>query len=172
MESVRRMVWRHPGRFRTRLDGMHRDHPEIRIAISEYGAGASIYHQQDSLVKSVPNSWWHPENWQTYYHIENWKAISARPYIWGSFVWNMFDFGAAHRTEGDRPGINDKGLVTFDRKVRKDAFYFYKANWNKEEPVLYLAGKRNTVRSRRLQTITAFTNQPGAELFVNGKSYG
>ena len=154
------------------LDGMHRDHPEIRIAISEYGAGASIYHQQDSLVKSVPNSWWHPENWQTYYHIENWKAISARPYIWGSFVWNMFDFGAAHRTEGDRPGINDKGLVTFDRKVRKDAFYFYKANWNKEEPVLYLAGKRNTVRSRRLQTITAFTNQPGAELFVNGKSYG
>ena len=70
----------------------------------------------------------------------------------------MFDFGAAHRTEGDRPGINDKGLVTFDRKVRKDAFYFYKANWNKEEPVLYLAGKRNTVRSRRLQTITAFTN--------------
>jgi len=76
----------------------------------------------------------------------------------------MFDFGAAHRTEGDRPGINDKGLVTFDRKVRKDAFYFYKANWNKEEPVLYLAGKRNTVRSRRLQTITAFTNQPGAEL--------
>ena len=154
------------------LDGMHRDHPEIRIAISEYGAGASIYHQQDSLVKSVPNSWWHPENWQTYYHIENWKAISSRPYIWGSFVWNMFDFGAAHRTEGDRPGINDKGLVTFDRKVRKDAFYFYKANWNKEEPVLYLAGKRNTVRSRRLQTITAFTNQPGAELFVNGKSYG
>ena len=154
------------------LDGMHRDHPEIRIAISEYGAGASIYHQQDSLVKSVPNSWWHPENWQTYYHIENWKAISSRPYIWGSFVWNMFDFGAAHRTEGDRPGINDKGLVTFDRKVRKDAFYFYKANWNKEEPVLYLAGKRNTVRSRCLQTITAFTNQPGAELFVNGKSYG
>lgn len=154
------------------LDGMHRDHPEIRIAISEYGAGASIYHQQDSLVKSVPNSWWHPENWQTYYHIENWKAISSRPYIWGSFVWNMFDFGAAHRTEGDRPGINDKGLVTFDRKVCKDAFYFYKANWNKEEPVLYLAGKRNTVRSRRLQTITAFTNQPGAELFVNGKSYG
>lgn len=154
------------------LDGMHRDYPEIRIAISEYGAGASIYHQQDSLVKSVPNSWWHPENWQTYYHIENWKAISSRPYIWGSFVWNMFDFGAAHRTEGDRPGINDKGLVTFDRKVRKDAFYFYKANWNKEEPVLYLAGKRNTVRSRCLQTITAFTNQPGAELFVNGKSYG
>ena len=154
------------------LDRMHKDHPKICIAISEYGAGASIYHQQDSLVKTVPTSWWHPENWQTYYHIENWKTISSRPYVWGSFVWNMFDFGAAHRTEGDRPGINDKGLVTFDRKVRKDAFYFYKANWNREEPMLYLTGKRNTVRTQRLQTITAFTNQAGAELFVNGKSYG
>lgn len=154
------------------LDRMHKDHPEICIAISEYGAGASIYHQQDSLVKTVPTSWWHPENWQTYYHIENWKTISSRPYVWGSFVWNMFDFGAAHRTEGDRPGINDKGLVTFDRKVRKDAFYFYKANWNREEPMLYLTGKRNTVRTQRLQTITAFTNLSGAELFVNGKSYG
>lgn len=154
------------------LDRMHKDHPEICISISEYGAGASIYHQQDSLVKTVPTSWWHPENWQTYYHIENWKTISSRPYVWGSFVWNMFDFGAAHRTEGDRPGINDKGLVTFDRKVRKDAFYFYKANWNREEPMLYLTGKRNTVRTQRLQTITAFTNLSGAELFVNGKSYG
>lgn len=154
------------------LDRMHKDHPEICIAISEYGAGASIYHQQDSLVKTVPTSWWHPENWQTYYHIENWKTISSRPYVWGSFVWNMFDFGAAHRTEGDRPGINDKGLVTFDRKVRKDAFYFYKANWNREKPMLYLTGKRNTVRTQRLQTIIAFTNQAGAELFVNGKSYG
>ena len=154
------------------LDRMHKDHPEICIAISEYGAGASIYHQQDSLVKTVPTSWWHPENWQTYYHIENWKTISSRPYVWGSFVWNMFDFGAAHRTEGDRPGINDKGLVTFDRKVRKDAFYFYKANWNREKPMLYLTGKRNTVRIQRLQTITAFTNLSGAELFVNGKSYG
>lgn len=154
------------------LDRMHKDHPKICIAISEYGAGASIYHQQDSLVKTVPTSWWHPENWQTYYHIENWKTISSRPYVWGSFVWNMFDFGAAHRTEGDRPGINDKGLVTFDRKVRKDAFYFYKANWNREEPMLYLTGKRNTVRTQHLQTITAFTNLSGAELFVNGKSYG
>lgn len=68
------------------LDRMHKDHPKICIAISEYGAGASIYHQQDSLVKTVPTSWWHPENWQTYYHIENWKTISSRPYVWGSFV--------------------------------------------------------------------------------------
>ncbi|WP_042371420.1 beta-glucuronidase LacZ4 [Bacteroides neonati] len=154
------------------LDEMHKTRPDIRIGISEYGAGASIYHQQDSLTKTVPTAWWHPENWQTYYHIENWKEISSRPFIWGSFVWNMFDFGAAHRTEGDRPGINDKGLVTFDRKVRKDAFYFYKANWNKKEPMIHLSGKRNIIRKKKEQTIQAFTTAAGAELFVNGQSQG
>ena len=112
-----------PATLASWLDKTHQAHPEIKIAISEYGAGASIYHQQDSLVQTSPGSWWHPENWQTEYHIQNWKIISERPYVWGSFVWNMFDFGAAHRTEGDRPGINDKGLVTHDRKVKKDAFY-------------------------------------------------
>lgn len=154
------------------LDATHQAKPELRIGISEYGAGASIYHHQDTLVQTNPGSWWHPENWQTYYHRENWKMIAERPYIWGTFVWNMFDFGAAHRTEGDRPGINDKGLVTFDRKVRKDAYYFYKANWNKEVPMLYLAEKRNLRRSRPLQTIMAFTTVREAELFINGKSCG
>ena len=144
------------------LDKIHQDRPELKIGISEYGAGASILHQQDSLVKPTPVSWWHPENWQTYYHIENWKVISSRPYVWGSFVWNMFDFGAAHRTEGDRPGVNDKGLVTFDRKTNKDAFYFYKANWNKE-PLLYLADKRNNKRNNTTQSFMAFTNQSRSE---------
>ena len=154
------------------LDRTHQSNPELKIGISEYGAGASIYHQQDTLVQTNPGSWWHPENWQTWYHMENWKVMAARPYIWGTFVWNMFDFGAAHRTEGERPGINDKGLVTFDRKVRKDAFYFYKANWNKKEPMLYLAEKRNRHRLRPLQHFIAFTTAREAELFVNGKSCG
>lgn len=154
------------------LDATHRNHPELRIGISEYGAGASIYHQQDTLKQPAPAGYWHPENWQTYYHIENWKIIHERPFVWGSFVWNMFDFGAAHRHEGDRPGINDKGLVTFDRKVRKDAFYFYKANWNPAAPTLHLTGKRNTRRTKAFQDFMVFTNQPQAELFVNGISIG
>ena len=154
------------------LDHTHAAHPELCIAISEYGAGASIYHQQDTIVKSNPASWWHPENWQTEYHIENWKELSSRPFIWGSFVWNMFDFGAAHRREGDRPGINDKGLVTFDRKVKKDAFYFYQANWRDDIPVLYLTGRRCTERTQEIQTFKAFTNYPEAELFINGASAG
>ena len=154
------------------LDSMHKNHPELRIGISEYGAGGSILHQQDELKKPVAASRHHPENWQTHYHIENWKILSSRPFVWGSFVWNMFDFGAAHRREGDRPGINDKGLVTFDRKIRKDAFYFYKANWIKDVPVLHLAGKRHVKRSAPAQTVLAFTNLPEAELFVNGESRG
>lgn len=154
------------------LDHMHTTHPDLRIAISEYGAGASLYHQQDTLVKTVATSFWHPENWQTHYHMANWREISARPFVWGSFIWNLFDFGAAHRHEGDRVGINDKGLVSFDRRTRKDAFYFYKANWNKDEPLLYLAERRTTHRTRPVQTFMAFTNQPEAELFVNGTSCG
>ena len=154
------------------LDHMHTTHPDLRIAISEYGAGASLYHQQDTLVKTAATSFWHPENWQTHYHMANWREISARPFVWGSFIWNLFDFGAAHRHEGDRVGINDKGLVSFDRRTRKDAFYFYKANWNKEVPLLYLAERRCTRRTRPVQTFMAFTNQPEAELFVNGVSCG
>lgn len=151
----------------TWLDATHAKYPELKIGLSEYGAGGSIYHQQDSLKQSVPNSWWHPENWQTEYHIRNWEIISSRPYVWGSFVWNMFDFGAAHRTEGDRPGINDKGLVTHDRKVKKDAFYFYKANWS-SEPVLYIEGRRNSERNRSVTDIKVFSNCKEVTLRING----
>ena len=157
-----------PATLASWLDKTHQAHPEIKIAISEYGAGASIYHQQDSLVQTSPGSWWHPENWQTEYHIQNWKIISERPYVWGSFVWNMFDFGAAHRTEGDRPGINDKGLVTHDRKVKKDAFYFYKANWN-PEPMVYIAGRRSVNRVKPVTEVQMFSNCAEVTLKVNGQ---
>ena len=155
-----------PATLATWLDATHKNHPEIKIAISEYGAGASIYHQQDSLVQTVPGSWWHPENWQTEYHIQNWKIINERPYVWASFVWNMFDFGAAHRTEGDRPGINDKGLVTHDRKIKKDAYYFYRANWN-PEPMIYIAGRRNVNRVKPLVDVQVFSNVEEVILIVN-----
>ena len=158
-----------PSDMRKWLDA---NHPEYKIAISEYGAGASIYHQQDSVKRGIASGWWHPENYQTYYHIGNWKALAERPFVWGSFIWNLFDFGAAHRVEGDRPGINDKGLVTFDRKVKKDAFYFYKANWNTEEPFVYITNRRHRDRSLAVTDIMIFSNQPEVELFVNGKSLG
>jgi len=154
------------------VDGVHRKFPDYKIGISEYGAGASIYHQQEEVKAGDASGWWHPENWQTAYHLGNWQAIAERPFIWGSFIWNMFDFGAAHRTEGDRPGINDKGLVTFDRKVKKDAFYFYKANWNTDEPFVYIANRRNINRTSQVTDIMIFSNLKEIELLVNGKSIG
>jgi beta-galactosidase len=154
-------------------DNVHKDFPQYKTGISEYGAGASIYHQQDdTLIAFDPSGWWHPENIQTFYHIESWKIIAEREYIWGSFLWNMFDFGAAHRTEGDRPGINDKGIVTFDRKVKKDAFYFYKANWNREDSFVYIVNRRHTERTSAKTVITVFSNMPEIELFINGQSLG
>jgi len=153
-------------------DRLHQKFPAYRVGISEYGAGASIYHQQEEVKPGDASGWWHPENWQTAYHIGNWQAIAERPFIWGSFVWNLFDFGAAHRTEGDRPGINDKGLVTFDRKVKKDAFYFYKANWNVKDKFIYIANRRCTNRLNQVTDIMVFSNLPEVELWVNGKSVG
>lgn len=153
-------------------DATHKKYPERCIGISEYGAGGSIYHQQEELKKPVANSYWHPENWQAYFHEEHWKTIDSRPFLWGTFVWNMFDFGAAHRTEGEIAGKNDKGLVTFDRKHKKDAFYFYKANWNTEDPFVYITSRRLTERKAQVQPIKVYSNQPEVELFLNGKSLG
>ncbi|MDR3339989.1 MAG: glycoside hydrolase family 2 protein [Candidatus Symbiothrix sp.] len=153
-------------------DKTHAEFPDTPIGISEYGAGAGIYHQQEELKQPEANSYWHPENWQTYFHEEHWKALDKRSFIWGTFIWNLFDFGAAHRTEGEMKGKNDKGLVTFDRKVRKDAFYFYKANWNTTDPFVYIAERRLTERSKAAQKIKIYANQPEVELFVNGQSLG
>ncbi len=156
----------------TWADNTHKKMPKRPIGISEYGAGGSIFHQQEELKKPVANSYWHPENWQTHFHEEHWKAIDKRPFIWGSFVWNMFDFGAAHRTEGEVKGKNDKGLVTFDRKHKKDAFFFYKANWNKDDHFVYIADRRLTERKQANTTIKAYSNCPEVELILNGQSQG
>lgn len=161
-----------PASIGTWADATHKKYPDRAIGISEYGAGASIYHQQEELKKPVANSYWHPENWQAYYHEEHWKEIAKRPFLWGTFVWNMFDFGAAHRTEGEIAGKNDKGLVTFDRHHKKDAFYLYKANWNTDDPFVYITSRRLTERKAQPQPIKVYSNQPEVELFLNGKSQG
>lgn len=153
-------------------DEMHAQSPNLKIAVSEYGAGASIFHHQDGIAPVNPGGYWHPESWQAICHEENWQAITSRPYIWGSFIWNLFDFASAHRTEGDRNGRNDKGLVTFDRKTRKDAWWFYKATWNKSEPVLYIADRRFLNRTNSTTLVKAYSNLEQVELFVNGVSLG
>ncbi len=152
---------------------LFKGYPTLRSGISEYGAGGSIYQWSDSLHRPEAAGAWHPEQWQTWFHECYWSEISkARPNYWGTFVWTMFDYGAAHRTDGARPGVADFGLVTFDRRVCKDAFYFYKANWNRTEPFVHLVDARHEVRSSTKQTLRVFSNQSDVELFVNGRSLG
>lgn len=150
------------------LDKEHSAHPERKIGMSEYGAGGSVEQQSYALVKPEPWGHWHPENWQTNYHIESYRQLARRNYLWCNLIWCMYDFCAASRNEGDTPGRNDKGLVTYDRKVKKDAFYFYKANWNKDDKFVHIAGKRQP-RNGTATTVMAFTNDGEAELFVNGR---
>ncbi len=140
------------------------------VGISEYGAGASIYHHQYDH-RTVPTSNWHPEEWQAYVHEETYRTIKNTQYCWGSFVWNMFDFSSAWRSEGDTEGRNDKGLVTYDRQTRKDAFYYYKANWSSED-VVHLTAKRFTKRYEEYTIVKAYSNVGDLELLVNGVSMG
>lgn len=141
------------------------------IAISEYGAGASIYQHADPVTQPKPGGTFHPEEWQNVVHETGWNAIRQRPYVWGSFIWNMFDFAVSRRKEGDHPGRNDKGLITFDRKVKKDVFYFYKANWT-NTPVLYITSRRFTSRTDANTVIKVYSNCETVELFVNDISQG
>ena len=154
------------------LDQLHQKLPQKPIAISEYGAGASIYQHMDSVVQPAPTSKFHPEEWQTFYHENYWSQFSKRPYLWGKFIWVFADFGSTGRNEGDTVGINDKGLVTYDRSTKKDAFYFYKANWNTKEPTLYITERRDSVRSNNTIVVKVFSNLPDVTLYVNGKSFG
>jgi len=153
------------------LDKIHEDHPDWCIGISEYGAGASIIQHSAKLEKPNPFGSPHPEEWQMYYAEQHMKIYNERPYVWGTFYWNMFDFGSQFRREGDHFGINDKGLVTFDRKVKKDAFYFFKANWS-TEPVLHIASRRFIFRSEEKTRVKIYSNLPSVTLTVNGETIG
>lgn len=142
------------------------------ICVSEYGAGANIWHHQQD-VKSSPKTdgVFHPEEWQAIVHEQNYQAISSSDFVWGSFVWNMFDFASASRNEGNIQGLNDKGLVTYDRKTRKDAFHFYKSAWS-EQPVLHITGKRDIARREPVTNIKVYSNCDNVRLKVNGQDAG
>jgi beta-galactosidase len=155
----------------TWLDGFHARHPDRLLGLSEYGAGASIYQHEENAPARATKSPWHPEEWQSRYHEENWAIITARPWLWGTFVWNMFDFAADHRAEGDTLGRNDKGLVTYDRQTRKDAFYFYKAHWN-PAPMAHLVSKRHSLRQEASTTVKVYSNCDTVELWLNEKPLG
>ncbi len=147
------------------FDKFHAQHPNIPIGMSEYGCEALNWHN------SNPSQGDYSEEYQAFYHEELIKQLFSRPYIWATHVWNMFDFGADARAEGGENGQNHKGLVTFDRKYKKDSFYAYKA-WLSDEPFVHLCGKRYIDRVEDTTKVTVYSNQPEVELFANGKSLG
>lgn len=147
------------------LDNFHKEFPNIPIGMSEYGCEALNWHTSD------PQQGDYTEEYQAYYHEELIKQLFSRKYLWATHVWNMFDFGADARNEGGENGQNHKGLVTFDRKYKKDSFYAYKA-WLSDEPFVHICGKRYIDRVEDTTKVTVYSNLPELELFVNGKSLG
>ena len=147
------------------FDSFHKKYPNTAIGISEYGCEALNWHS------SNPEQGDYTEEYQAYYHEELIKMISERPYLWATHVWNMYDFAADARAEGGENGMNHKGLMTFDRKYKKDAFFAYKA-WLSDEPFVHICGKRYVDRVEEVTKVTVYTNQPEVELFANGESVG
>lgn len=154
-------------------DQLHSDPvwKRMKSAVS-YRAGGSPYQYADRLQRPDPSRSWHPENWQSHVHEVHYEALAADSTFWALFVGDMFDRGDADSGTNGSRGIDDCGLVSFDRRVRKDAFWFYKANWNKSEPFVRFAGRRHGRREGAVQSITVYSNLPVAELFVNGESLG
>ena len=147
------------------FDEFHAKYPNIPIGCSEYGCEALNWHT------SNPEQGDYTEEYQAYYHEELIKQFFTRKYMWATHVWNMFDFGADSRNEGGENGQNHKGLVTFDRKYKKDSFYAYKA-WLSDEPFVHICGKRYVDRVEETTKVTVYSNQPEVELFANGVSLG
>lgn len=151
------------------IEKMEKEYPWQRLMLTEYGADANIEHQTELLGDALNwDSDFYPETFQTKTHEYQWGVISQHPYILASYLWNMFDFAVPQWKRGGVDARNMKGLITFDRKIRKDAFYWYKANWSKE-PVLYLTQRRNTERERRETSVTVYSNLGTPRVFLNGR---
>jgi beta-galactosidase len=147
-------------------DMTHALYPQRRIALSEYGAGASV-----KFHSATPKAGDHTEEYQAIYHETSWKALATRPFLWGKFITFIFDLASDGRNEGDSAGRNDKGLVTYDRKTKKDAYYFYQAAWS-PSPMVHIAGRRFDPRTDATTDIKVYANTSTVALSVNGRALG
>ena len=145
------------------FDEYHAKYPDRCIGFSEYGADANPQYQS-----TAPTHGDYSETYQTVYHEHMLKMIEERPYLWATHVWNMFDFAADGRDEGGKHGENQKGLVTMDRKLKKDAFYLYKAYWNKEDAFVHICGRRYVDRKEDTTEVKVYSNQTTVSLYVDG----
>jgi beta-galactosidase len=152
------------------ITGLEKNYPDCKVVLAEYGAEANVDQQAVVDTGKVPayDGQFFPESYQTRLHEVQWGIIAKHPYLVSSYVWNMFDFATPLWNRGGVPARNMKGLVTFDREIKKDAFYWYKANWSKE-PVLYIADRRFDMRTEAVTNITVYSNRGVPALTVNGK---
>jgi beta-galactosidase len=159
--------------FGAMLDQAHARHPALPIAVSEYGAGAALsQHTDDPAGGPInPHGRPHPEEYQNWYHEASWSALRNREYLWAVYIWNMFDFSSDSRREGDLTDINEKGLVSYDRLTRKDAFYFYRANWS-SRPTLHLVGRRYVDHPYGVVDVKAYSNAAQVRLRLNDEDQG
>ena len=164
--------WYSPLTMREMLAEMFAADDRRILGMSEYGIGASVRQHADPGLPVSPDAPWHPEEYQAFRLHDNLLEMTREPRLWGHFVWAMFDFGADCRTEGDRFGLNDKGLVAYDHRTKKDAFYLYQAAWQKKIPVLHLVGSRMESVGTNRTTVVAFSNVGEVSLTVNGLSFG
>lgn len=149
--------------------GLEKNYPNHKLMLTEYGADSNIHHQTEYLGNTI--RWWDdyfPETYQTKMHEIQWGVIEKHPYILASYLWNMFDFAVPMWSRGGVDARNLKGLVTFDRKVRKDSFYWYKANWS-DQPVVYLTQRRNQDREKQLTNVTVYSNLGTPKVYLNGE---
>ena len=148
------------------LDQFHAEHPDICIGISEYGCEGIInWHSNTPQCKD------YTEEYQALYHEHMAQVFEDRPWVWASHVWNMFDFGCAARNEGGVSGRNNKGLITMDRKTKKDSYFVYQAYWT-QTPMVHIAGRRHAQRAGETTEIKVYSNQDTVVLYVNGKEVG
>lgn len=154
------------------LDQLHRARPEQPQAVTEYGAGGAISLHSDNALGG-PESRNRPqaEEYESYIHEQNWPVLRDKPYLWGTFLWNSFDFGSTTRSEGNAQDINTKGIVTFDHKHRKDPYFFYKANWT-STPTVHINSSLYKERAYRIADVRVYSNAPKTSLKVNGKLVG
>jgi beta-galactosidase len=155
------------------LDGLRTKRPGQPLSISEYGAGAAPnMHSDNPLGGPIDLAGrTQPEEFASWFHEESWRALKDRPYLWGVWLWNGFDFGTTVRTEGDAQDVNTKGLVSYDRKILKDAYYFYRANWS-EQPTVHVNGRRYVDRAYPVTDVRIYSNAPATTLTVNSKNLG
>lgn len=159
--------------FGPHLDALHAQYPNLPISVSEYGAGGAVSLHTDNYLGAPVDSRGHnqPEEYMSYVHEENWRVIESKPYLFASWIWNAFDFATTVRTEGDSHDINTKGLITYDRAIKKDAYYFYQANWT-IKPMVHVTSSRYSQRHYQVTDVKVYSNLDRTELWLNGKSLG